>query len=229
MNLFVWIRIARRLGFVRRKEGAAKGEGLGGAVEGVAPGEVCAIGGGGRVRLARGFAEVVEGEGVAAAGHGFPGEGLGEGFGETGLLAADLAGHADELEVEEGGFDLGEAIEVVLGVGDLADEFEFGGSSGAVVVKVPGEEVLPDGRVLVGGGDVVFGGEAEFTGVLGGDDFALGGFGAFGFCAIDAGGFDLGRDAGLFRLGAGVGGDADSRFHGEPVIAGGSGTIWAEK
>jgi len=97
----------------------------------------------------------------------------------------------DVLDVELG-FDYGEALEAPFGGDHFVDQVEFGGAVGLELIEVGGEELLEFVGVL-GGQDEGLGSEAVFDCVLGGALAAGFGFGAAGFCAVDAGGFGFGQ------------------------------------
>ena len=96
------------------------------------------------------------------------------------------------LDVELG-FDDGEALEAPLGGNHFVDQVGLGGAVGLELVEVGTEELIEFGGIL-GGQDQGLGGEAVFESVLRGALAAGFGFGAAGFCAIDASGFGFGRE-----------------------------------
>ncbi len=97
----------------------------------------------------------------------------------------------DRLDIELG-FDYGQALEAPLRSDHFVDQVEFGGAVWLELIEVRGEELLEFVGVLCGQNEGL-GGEAVFEAVLGGALAAGFGFGAAGFCAVDAGGFGLGR------------------------------------
>jgi len=82
-------------------------------------------------------------------------------------------------------------LEEPLGGDPFVDQVDFGGAVGMELVEVRGEELVEFIGVL-GRQDQRLGGEAVFDRVLGRAPAARFGFGAVGFCAVDAGGFGFG-------------------------------------
>ena len=120
-----------------------------------------------------------------------PGERGGQGLGWVERFVGVLFDAFHRLDIELG-FDDGEALEAPLGGDHFVDQVEFGGAVGAELIEVGREELVEFGGVL-GGQDQRLGGEAVLEGVLGRALQAGFGFGAAGFCAVDAGGFGFAK------------------------------------
>jgi hypothetical protein len=90
------------------------------------------------------------------------------------------------LEVEDVGFERGDAAETPAGDGQSVHEILFDRAGGLILGEVRFEQSV---EVLLGfiGEDVEAGGQAVFAGVLRGSGLALGGGGSFRFCAVGAG------------------------------------------
>jgi hypothetical protein len=95
------------------------------------------------------------------------------------------------IEVEDIGFEGGDAAETPAGDGQSVYEFLFNIARGLILGEVRFEERV---EVLQGfvGEDVEAGGEAVFAGVLGGAGLALGCGWSLRFCAVGAGGVGSG-------------------------------------
>jgi hypothetical protein len=119
------------------------------------------------------------------------GERFGEGLGGAERVVRAFLDVFDGLDVHLG-LDYGESQEAPLGGDHFVDQVEFGGAMGLELIEVRGEELLEFVRVL-GGQDEGFGSEAVFEGVLRRALAAGFGFGAAGFCAVDAGGFGFSK------------------------------------
>jgi len=181
---------------------------------------VFVAGGGGRrggrfVAIALELEEIAEGARVGAGEAGFhavqdveggavgePFEGGGEGLvgseGVIGIFFDAVDGFDKEL-----GFDAGDAVEAPLSGDHFMDEVEFDGADGAELLEVGGEEGVEVGGVF-GGEDEGLGTQSVLEGILGGAGAAGFGFGAAGFCAVDAGGLGFGWHEGRIRDGRGA-------------------------
>jgi hypothetical protein len=125
-------------------------------------------------------------------GAGFAGE-FAEGSEGLGCVAgreSDFGGGVD-FEVEARGFEVLGAALTPRGYGHVFDQDVFGGGPGLMFVLKIGEKLL---ELFLGfaGEDDFFREQSVTETVLGRGVFALFGFGAAGFCAVDARGVDLG-------------------------------------
>ncbi len=128
-----------------------------------------------------------------------PGEGGGEGLAGAERVIRVFLDVFHVLDVELG-FDYGEALEAPFGGDHFVDQVEFGGAVGLELVEVGGEELVEFGGVF-GRQEQGLRGEAVLEAVLGGAFTAGFGFGAVGFCAVDAGGLGFAKGWHLGDLG----------------------------
>ena len=131
-----------------------------------------------------------EGEAVAVVGEVAedPGQAVRIGDALVGLVEVLLT--VERVKVQQRGFEDGDAVEAPAGDGHGLDGVELGGGLRVELVEVGVEE----GLIIFGGfagGDDLFRAEAVAEGVHRGFLFSFGGFGAFRFSAVDAGGIGL--------------------------------------
>ena len=131
-------------------------------------------------------------------------EGFGDG--ESGVEVGDIGvdGAGRRFEVEDGGFESGDAFQAPGGVGELVDEDSFGGALGFVVFEESLDVAVVGGAVFRGQ-EGVDGGKSVAERVQRGVGFAFGCPGAGGILGIEA------VDGVAFRSGLGVGGGAGVR------------------
>jgi hypothetical protein len=134
-----------------------------------------------------GVGEEAEGRGSSLA-EGFVGKGEAGRFGKRRVARAV---HAIHFDVDGGVLRGPKAADAPMGEDHLLDEADFDGVRGVEAFDVSAEEVVVDFAAFVGE-DVVVGEDAVDGGVLRGDGFAAGGFGAFGEGSVAAGGFAAG-------------------------------------